>query len=127
MLPVQANTTCDIYRAGGATPDPADVPGMPCFVTPCFTRGREVGEGLDESLRYTHVMLIDKSADIRDGWVDFATAPTTNDRVYIPADGLGTGSAGQPMKVVFVERVGRGTPSDCKRVYLRREAWFDGA
>jgi hypothetical protein len=114
-IPVPSNTTCDIYRYGNAPPAVPDVSNVKAFLAPDYPRGRESAEG-DTSKGWTHLLLVDLDTDIRDGWSSgVPLQPGAYDRVYVP-DKNGTS-----FSVIFVERLGRGTSADCKRIYLRRE------
>jgi hypothetical protein len=112
-LPVSANTTCDIYRAGRAPPAAPDVAGVKCFLSADYSRRMETGEGDPSSYHYTHTMLVDSGTDVRDALANF-TQPGVGDSVYVP-DQTGT-----PFVVRCVERCGRGTGMDLKKVYLDR-------
>jgi hypothetical protein len=115
MSLLAANTTCDVYRNANAPPAAPDVAGVPCLLQPDYVRGRGAA-GADPSKSWTHVLIVDLASDVRDGWsAGVPLQPGAYDRVYVPD------RSGTPFSVVFVERVGRGTAQDCKRVYLRRE------
>lgn len=108
------NTTVAIYRPGEAPPDPpaaADVAGL---LRPTFRRGLHDGRLDDPNGRFSHVLLVQPTVDIRDGYdrgdVDAAAAD-----VVIEADDVS-------YRVVFVERRNRGSPEDHLRVYLARKA-----
>jgi hypothetical protein len=106
-LPIPANTTCDIYRAGRAPPDAPDLQGVPIYLKPDYSRRMESGEGDTVAYHFTHIGLVDTSVDIRDS---FNLGPSgINDTCYVP-DRNGT-----PFGVRFVE-----TTDKCKRVYLDR-------
>ena len=110
-LPMPANTTCDVYRAGNAPPAAPDVSAVPCLLRPAFREGQESTEGRTP---YTHVMLVAADVDVRD-WYVGEGAYMTQDLVYVPSGGTAVS-----YRVRFAERVGRGTPQDHKRVYLDR-------
>jgi hypothetical protein len=112
-LPTPSNTTCDIYRHGNAPPSPPDVAGVACYLRASFMRREETGEGDGADHRYSHEMLVDWAADIRDGMASFVVTGNP-DTVYVP------NRNGTPFVVRFVERKNRGLPSDHKRVYLDR-------
>jgi hypothetical protein len=114
-LPIQTNTTCDIYRYPNAPPSVPAVSGVPTFLTPDWRRGQEAGDRANASLTWTHVMLVDSSVDLRDMYVGQSTI-ALQDSVYVP-DKNGT-----HFYVVFIELVERGTPNEHKRVYLDRQA-----
>jgi hypothetical protein len=116
-LPIPANTTCDIYRTGNAPPAAPNVPGVPCYLRPDWRAGQAEGTrtGLPAGLTWTHVLLVDVAIDIRDRYVG-TLADMVQDSVWIP-DKNGT-----QFVVTFVERVGRGTSLDHKRVYVDRAA-----
>ena len=44
-IPITANTTCDIYRAGSTPPTAPDVASVPCFIRPAYREGKESAEG----------------------------------------------------------------------------------
>jgi hypothetical protein len=111
-LPVPATTTCNIHRAGQGSPA---VTGVPCSLSSDYRDRRRRGEQMNANLRFSHILLVDVNTDIRDGWADFASGSGNSaDMVYIPDD------SGTVFKVIFVGRLGRNTPMDCKRVYLMR-------
>ena len=110
-LPRSANnTTCDIYFSPNVPPASPDVAGVSCSLVPRFPEGSEASEG-DQTFRWTHVLCVDLSVDVRDTW---PSAPAH--RVYVP-DSSGTG-----FDVVFVELLNRGSAAAYKRVYLKRRA-----
>src|SRR5436305_11351394 len=109
-LPTAANTTCDVYRSGNAPPAAPDESAVPCFLRPAFREGEEATEGRSP---YTHVMLVAADVDVRD-WYVGGGSYSTQDTVYVPSGGAVS------YRVRFIERVGRGTPLDHKRVYLDR-------
>lgn len=117
-LPIQPNTTCDVYRYLNAPPAAPDGAGVPGLLLPDWRRGQEAGGRSTPWLTWTHVMLVDANVDIRDLYLGVA-ATSLNDRVYVPDQ------SGTPFNVVFVELVQRGTPNEHKRVYLDRQqpAW----
>jgi hypothetical protein len=114
-LPVTPNTTCDIYHNPGATPPAApDVSGARIHLVGDYHRYLDAGEG-DSTWKFTHVALVELDLDIRDPY-DFGNpAFVTYDTIWVP-DLNGTAYV-----VQFVERVGRGTSVDHKRVYLLRD------
>lgn len=113
-LPFPQNNTCDIYRFGVTPPAAPTVAGVPCLLLPGYERRAETGEGDAASLRFTHTMLVEVSVDVRDAMGNF-TVGANPDTLYVP-DKTGT-----PFLIVFVERLGLGTPLDRKRVYLDRK------
>lgn len=114
-LPFPQNNTCDIYRFGAASPPAApSVAGVACLLLASYERREEAGEGDVNNVHFTHVMLVDVSVDIRDAMNNFASGATA-DTIYVP-DKNGT-----PFLVICVERLGRGTLQDRKRVYLDRK------
>ncbi len=112
-LPIATNVTFDIYRTGGAPPASPDVAGVVGHLTGDFRGGQEGGDRLNNSLCWTHILLMDVSVDIRDSYVGHG-AYVGQDNVYIP------GQNGTRFEVVFIERRQRGTPNEHKRVYLDR-------
>ena len=115
-LPVAPNTTCDIYHIG--TPGPPMSPsiaGVPCFLKGDWRGGQEAGDRANSNAdTWTHVMLVDASVDIRDGYTGLQNQ-MMQDNIYIP-DKTGT-----RFIVIFVERVQHGTPLEHKRVFLDRQ------
>jgi len=110
-LPMTPNTTCDIYRSSRAPPAAPDVAGVKCFL-------KGSNRHSINTLYHTHVLYVDVSVDIRDGWG--AGAPGQNvgataDTLYIPNQNSAT-----TYSVAEVRRIGRGTAVDHKRVYLIR-------
>lgn len=119
-LPQTPNTTCDIYRSTSPPPPAApDVAAVPCVLLPDFAGcHRAMGEGGGASgneLRWTHVLLVDVSVDIRDAYTGADDVGTTLDHVYVPD------KDGTKFDVIFVERLGYTGDSDHKRAYLRRD------
>jgi hypothetical protein len=117
-LPVAANTTCAIYRAGHAPPASPDVAAVPCHLGSSFHKRKHIGENMPWQVRFTHILTVDLNTDIRDDWQNFVTGisgSNQEDIVYIPDQN------GTAFKVIFVERRGQGTPTDHKRVYLHRD------
>jgi hypothetical protein len=109
-----AGTTCDVYRQGRSPPAAPDVAGVAGYLQADYAGRMEAGAGEAAQYRFTHVLLVDAGADVRDsfwGWAANATADT----VYIP-DKNGTA-----FKVVHVEVVGRGSPAAARKVYLDRK------
>lgn len=112
-LPVPANTTCDIFRNGAMPPlNPPAVADVPCFLKPDWRGGQEAGERSVSALAWTHVMLVDVSVDIRDGYIG-GMSYAAQDAVYIPDD------TATKFNVIFIERVR--TAPEHKRVYLDRQ------
>ncbi|MSU76618.1 MAG: hypothetical protein EXS16_00845 [Gemmataceae bacterium] len=112
-LPIPANITFDIYRAGTTPPAAPAVAGVLGHLQCDWRGGQEGGDRLTNGLCWTHVVLIDVSIDLRDAYVGQGSY-VTQDAVYIP-DKNGT-----PFAVVFIERLQRGAPNEHKRVYLDR-------
>jgi hypothetical protein len=113
-LPVQPNTTCNIYRLGTSPPTDPAVSNVPCYLQPDWRGGAAGGMRQVNALTWTHVMLVDATIDIRDAYTGAATV-SPQDTVFIPDDG------GTQFNVVFVERLERGTPNEHKRVFLDRQ------
>jgi len=113
-VPFPPNNTCDIYRAGNAPPTAPDLAGVAIVLRPDWLRGQEAGDRGDNTLCWTHVMLVDVSVDIRDFYGGDATGAPQDD-VYIP-DMNGT-----RFKVSFSERIGVGTSHEHKRIYIDRK------
>jgi hypothetical protein len=113
-LPVQPNTTCDIYRSGNAPPASPDVAGVVCLLKADYGLGLERGEGDSASKKYSHKMLVDCATDIRDAY-DAGTIGANADTVYIPDKN------GVAYKVVYVEIAAAGSAASHKRVFLSRK------
>lgn len=114
-LPIPANTTCVIYRAGQAPPSPPDVGPIACLLQADYAQGLDAGEGDGLDRKFTHVLWVEVSVDVRDDYSS-GVFGSNSDVVYVP-DENGTAFA-----VRMVQRHGRGTPQDHKRVYLARKA-----
>lgn len=112
---MMTNTTCDIYRNASSPPAAPAVAGVAGWLQGEYANGR-VAHETDLATRWTHLMILAPTIDVRDGWANGEPLQAgAFDRVYVP-DKNGTA-----FSVVFVERTGRGTTQDVKRVYLRRE------
>jgi hypothetical protein len=117
----RANTTCDIYRNINAPPAAPDVAGVKGYLTPDFAGPHRAAVVTGTIQRWTHVLLVPPATDVRDGYPSAPpgpgeeSTPGTQDHVYVP-DKNGT-----KFEVIFVERLGRGTAADAKRVYLQRQ------
>ena len=71
----------------------------------------------DTSIRWTHILLVNFTTDIRDNYAGSSGSESIGgetDMVYIPS------KSGSQFVVIFVERVGRGTQADQKRVFLQK-------
>jgi hypothetical protein len=113
------NTTCDVYHAASPGPPAApDVAAVPCRLSADFMRRMETGESETSQFRYTHILLADVNADIRDGFAAWSPA-TPADTVYVP-DKNGTA-----FRVVHVEIANQGGAAAVRKVYLDRKlpAW----
>src|SRR4051812_10613953 len=108
-LPIPANTTCDIYRSGVAPPAAPSVAGVLCHLVADFAHGLETGESVTPANRFTHVILVDATVDVRDDY-NVGSIGGSPDSLYIP-DKNGTA-----FKVTFVERRLKGAGSDHKKV-----------
>jgi hypothetical protein len=113
-LPISPNATCDIYRAGASPPAAPATAGAACFLQADWRGGNEAGDREVNTLAWTHVMLVDVSVDIRDAYTGHMTS-TAQDTIYVPDQ------SGTAFKVMFIERVQRGTPQEHKRVFLDRQ------
>jgi hypothetical protein len=116
-LPIQTNTTCDIYRTGTMPPAAPAVAAVPCFLRSDWRGAQEAGDRttLPMQLVWTHVLLVETSVDIRDGYTG-SLGFIGQDTVYIPDQN------GTAFRVVFIERLNRGQTGDHKRVFLDRQA-----
>ncbi len=114
-LPVAPNTTFDLYRPPNAPPAAPTSAGNPCLFRPDYSTGLECGEGDGATFRFDAVLLCDLNTDVRDAY-DAGLVNGQADTVYLPD------KSGTAWKAIFVERVGWGTASDYKRVYLQRAA-----
>lgn len=110
-LPLPANTTCDIYASDNTTLRAAAVP---IYLEADYHRSLEHGEGDATGWRYTHMAVMDAGQDVRDSY-DAGSNTGVWDNVYVPDR-----ATGARFQVRFVERRGRGTALDHKKVYLIR-------
>jgi hypothetical protein len=117
-LPMGSNTTCDVFRVNNNTTTP-NVAGVSVYLVPRFSAGGT--HAFQSALEYSHVLYCDATIDIRDGYSG-GTIGLTADNVWVPSYNAGKGTK---FTVVFVERIGRGTGVDHKRVYVQRlsPAW----
>jgi hypothetical protein len=117
-MPIPSNTTCHIYRNGDAPPDPPAASGVKIFLREDFEAAAEAMEGGSAvGYNWTHLALMPATTDIRDGFAGGGGSPeSTADSIHVPDD------TGTEFLVIFVERHGRGTASDHKKVYLNRAA-----
>lgn len=115
-LPVPFNVTCDLYHTGNAPPADADASGLRGHLSAHYATGLRGGAASEADLKYTHILLVDSTVDIRDDYEVSSPATTDSDAVYIPDQD------GTKFVVVFVEMIQRDQTSEHKRVYLRRTA-----
>jgi len=113
--PFPPHTTCHIYRPATSPPAAPAVAGVRSLLQSSYARCLEQGENDPADWQWTHVLLVDRDTDIRDDYA-LGVPQATRDSVYIPTQ------SGTRYDVLFVERKGRGTPADHKKVYLRRYA-----
>ncbi len=108
-------TTCDVYRPFGA--GAATSTNVPCRLIADFGRAPD----LTGSPSWTHTLVLNTTADIRDGQTRPATSRTLTyadgDEVRVPS-----GAATPRYVVIWVELVDAGTPREFKRAYLLRHA-----
>jgi hypothetical protein len=117
-LPLPPNTTFDLYRPPNLPPSAPDSAGNPCVFQPDYGDGLSHGERDPASFRYEAVLLCDLGVDVRDTY-DAGTQNVSGgsaDYLFLPDQN------GAKWQVIFVERVGWGTATDHKRVYLQRAA-----
>jgi hypothetical protein len=113
-----ANTTVSVYRGVPVFTNPPAVDNVPCWFQGNYWAGLKHGDDSDPvAFKYTHVILVDLSVDVRDAYV-FGIVTGTPDTVIIPGNNPGPSSTKYVVK--FVERINRGLSGDCKRVYLER-------
>jgi hypothetical protein len=87
------------------------VAGVPCYLK--ASRRHSINTPY-----HTHVLYVDASVDIRDGWATGAPGQgvgTSADNVFIPNK-----NSNVTYTVAEVKRVGNGTANDHKMVYLVR-------
>jgi hypothetical protein len=95
-------------------PAAPSVAAVPCCLTASYHKALEKGEGDGATLRFTHVLLVNVSVDIRDNY-NLGGVGFFADSVYVPDQN------GTRFTVIFVERKLRGTAADHKKVYLARK------
>ncbi len=106
-IPFTPNVVVGIYRSNHLPPDPLDVANVAGYLQPAYERGR------GEQATFTHVLLLDVAVDIRDGYSRGSYGDA--DRIVLPSSG------GALYLVRFVERLGRDSAFDHKRVFLDRQ------
>jgi hypothetical protein len=114
MLPIAANTTFDLYRAGGVPPTAPTVAGLAGYFEVAMPQGLAAGRHVDSWQRFTHRLLVDRAVDIRDLFDGNSLAAGNPDSVFVPD------RTGVRYRVVFVERRLRNTAFDHLCVYLSR-------
>jgi hypothetical protein len=118
--PYPEHATCDIYRAGRAPPSNPDISGVPILLQPQFPAAHSSATVASQTaVRWTHVAYMPLGTDIRDGYQQTSAvgeegASAVQDAVYVPD------KSGTKFLVVFVARMGYGSASDLKQVYLQR-------
>jgi hypothetical protein len=111
---IPGNATCDVYHSGSPGPPAApDVAAVSGRLQPDFKGRMEQGESEDKQFRYTHILLVDASTDIRDGFAAWSASGA--DTVYVP-DKNGTA-----FRVVHVEITNPGGVGAARKVYLDRK------
>ncbi len=121
-----SNTTADLYHNPHIPPATPDEAGVKVLLQGDFAGAHAASLSGATPWRWTHIALVDPTVDVRDPYTGGTspttgegTAPSWQDVLYVP------NKSGTPFNVIFVERLGRGTPGDVKRVYLQRAtpAW----
>jgi hypothetical protein len=113
-LPIAANVSFDLYRAGAVPPVPATATGLRGHMQAAMPDSLAAGRHVEAWQRFTHRLLVGIDVDIRDNFDGNAQADSFPDSVFIPD------STGVRYRVVFVERRLRGTAFDHLCVYLSR-------
>jgi hypothetical protein len=113
-LPIAANTSFDLYRAGAVPPADPTVADLAGYLMTAIPRALAVGRHVDAWQRFTHRLLVDLEVDVRDLFDGDNLAAGDPDSVFIPD------RTGVRYRVVFVERRLRGTAFDHLCVYLSR-------
>ena len=85
-----------------------------CQLKAHYNLGLETGEGDTVTKKFTHTIIVDCSADIRDDY-DAGTIGASADVVKIPD------TNGTPFQVVYVEILHPGNPNSMKRIYIARQ------
>jgi hypothetical protein len=114
MLPMAANTTFDLYRAGSVPPAAPTVAGLAGYFESALPRALAAGRQVDAWQRFTHRLLVGLSVDVRDLFDGGNLASGSPDSVFLPD------RTGVRYRVVFIERRLRGTAFDHLCVYLSR-------
>jgi hypothetical protein len=113
-MPIAANTSFDLYRAGAVPPADPTVAGLAGFLAIALPRALAVARRVDAWQRFTHRLLVGLDVDVRDLFDGGNLAAGSPDSVFIPD------RTGVRYRVVFVERRMRGTAFDHLCVYLSR-------
>ena len=113
-LPIAANTSFDLYRAGAVPPADPTVAGLAGYLTSAMPQAFAAARRVDAWQRFTHRLLVALDVDIRDLFDGGNLAPGSPDSVFIPD------RTGVRHRVVFVERRMRGSAFDHLCVYLSR-------
>jgi len=111
-LPLPANATCDIYRAGRAPPSAPDVAGVSINFQHTVHHQKWKPNAAQQNAPiqvYEYIAIVPLNTDIRDN----GNGGASQDTIYVPNQN------GTPFTVVWVERIGH--PSgDFLRAYLTR-------
>ncbi|MBI3406938.1 MAG: hypothetical protein HY040_01095 [Planctomycetes bacterium] len=100
------NTTCDIYRNNSTL----SAAGVACKIQSVFEHALKVDEHVNPAKKYSHILMVDYTVDIRDGYSYGIITAANQDKVYVPD------ASGTLFLVVFVQR-----ENNVKRVYLKRQ------
>src|SRR5260370_34215141 len=97
-LPIPANTTCDIYHAGNAPPNPPDVAHVGCYLEEDYSNIKPLQTGLN----YAHILRVPATTDLRDNYGGG------------PAGGVGSGTSktGAALTGILGARPGRGPAAE---------------
>jgi hypothetical protein len=114
LPPDAVPAACDVYRPFGA--GAPTYTGVPCRLVADYARGQAAGA---TGPAWTHCLVLDVAADVRDGCTRAAGAATVT---YADGDEvrLTVGGSTPRFVVVWVETVDAGTPREFKRAYLLR-------
>jgi hypothetical protein len=113
-LPVAANTSFDLYRAGSVPPADPTMAGLAGFLKSAMPQALDAARRVDPWQRFTHRLLVGLDVDVRDLFDGGTLAAGSPDSVFIPD------RTGIRYRVVFVERRMRATAFDHLCVYLSR-------
>src|ERR1700759_5119878 len=83
-LPIAANVTFDLYRAGAVPPTAPTAAGLVGHLQAAPPEALAVGRHVDDWQRFTHRLLVGLDVDVRDRFDGGSPAVGVADVLYVP-------------------------------------------